>query len=127
MFLFFGDVCTVCFSTPLEVLAGWFSWSPLEVGTRYLYGASCICMRGALVVLFWMGSIFPFVNISLTSSMAANCELQMLAGTSLNAAAKNCIAPSRPDLCVVMEREGAKYVCFDIEKNYLSAPLGRPE
>ena len=27
----------------------------------------------------------------------------------------------------VLLRAGAKYVCFDIEKNYLSAPLGRPE
>ena len=74
MFLFFGNVCTVCFNTPLEVVAGWFSWSHLEVGIRYRSGAACLGMRGALVVLFWMGLIvFPFVNIALTASMAANC------------------------------------------------------
>ena len=27
----------------------------------------------------------------------------------------------------VLSREGAKYVCFDIELFYLSTPLGRPE
>ena len=27
----------------------------------------------------------------------------------------------------VLSRAGAKYVCFDIEKIYLSTPLGRPE
>ena len=27
----------------------------------------------------------------------------------------------------VLSRKGAKYVCFDIEKFYLSTPLGRPE
>ena len=27
----------------------------------------------------------------------------------------------------VLSREGAKYVCFDIENFYLSIPLGRPE
>ena len=78
-------MCAVCCSAPLKVVAGWFSWSPLEVGIRYRSGAACLCMRGALVVLFWMGLIvFPFVNIALTSSMAANCELQMLSGTSLS-------------------------------------------
>ena len=35
---------------------------------------------------------FPFVNIALTASIAANCESQILAGTSLSAAVKNCIA-----------------------------------
>ena len=53
-------------------------------------------MRGALDVLFWMGFIFPFVNIALTASMEDNRELQMLAGTSLSAAVKNCIA------CVIL-------------------------
>ena len=92
MFLFFGNVCTVCFNTPLEVVAGWFSWSPLEVGTLYLSGAAFLCVRVALDVLFWMGFIFPFVSISLTASMADNCELQILAGISLSATVKNCIA-----------------------------------
>ena len=77
-------------------MAGWFSWSPLEVGTQYLSGAACLFMRGAIVVLLWMGFIVPFVNIALTASMAANCELQMLAGTSLSADVKNCMA------CVIL-------------------------
>ena len=34
----------------------------------------------------------PFENIVLTASKAANCELQMLAGTSFSAAVKNWIA-----------------------------------
>ena len=96
IFLFFGNLFTVCCRTPLEVVAGWFSWSPLEVGTRYISGAACLCIRGALVVLVWMGFIVPFVNIALTASMAANYELQMLAGTSLSAAVKNCMA------CVIL-------------------------
>ena len=96
MCLFFGNVCTACFSAPLEVVAGWFSWSPLEVGTRYLSGAAYICIRVDLVVLFWMGFIFPFVNIALTASMAANCEFHMLDGTSLSTSVKNCIA------CVIL-------------------------
>ena len=93
MFLFFGIVCTLCCSEPLEVVAGCFSWSPLEVGTRYRSGAAFLGMRGALDVLFWMDLIvFPFVNIALTASVADNCDLHMLAGTSLSAAVKKCIA-----------------------------------
>ena len=34
----------------------------------------------------------PFENIVLTASIAANCELQMLAGTYFSAAVKNWIA-----------------------------------
>ena len=55
-------MCTVCFSAPLEVVAGWFPWSPLEVGIRYLSGAACLCMRGDLVVLFTNGKIKPIQN-----------------------------------------------------------------
>ena len=88
MFLIFGNVCTVCFSAPLEVVIGWFSRSPLEVGTRYLYGSACLFMRGDPVFLLWVGFIVPFGNIALTASMSANCELQMLAGTSLSASVK---------------------------------------
>ena len=36
--------------------------------------------------------VSPFVNIALTDSMAAYCESQIIAGTSLSAAVKNCIA-----------------------------------
>ena len=39
---------------------------------------------------------FPFVNIDLIASIAANCESQILAGTSLNAAVENWIA------CVIL-------------------------
>ena len=53
--------------------------------------------------------VFSFVNIALTASMAANCELQMLAGTSLSAAVKNCIA------CAIMSSavmwDCVRYLC----------------
>ena len=39
---------------------------------------------------------FPCVNIALTASMVANCELQILTGMSLSAAVKNYIA------CVIL-------------------------
>ena len=38
----------------------------------------------------------PFENIVLTASIAANCELQILAGTSFSAAVKNWMA------CVIL-------------------------
>ena len=63
------------------------------MGIRYRSSVACLGMRDVLVVLVWMGLIvFPIVNIALTASMAANCELQMLAGTSLSAAVKKFIA-----------------------------------
>ena len=62
------------------------------MGIRYRPGADFLGMRGALDVLFLMDLIVvPFVNIALTSSMAANCELQILSGTYLSASVKNCI------------------------------------
>ena len=80
-------MCTVCCSAPLEVVAGWFYWSPLESVIRYRSGAAFLGMRGDLDVLFWMDLIFlPFANIALTASMEANCELQRFAGTSLSSA-----------------------------------------
>ena len=51
----------------------------------------------ALDVVFRVGFIVPFENIALTASMAANCELQMLAGTYLSAAVENCMA------CVILD------------------------
>ena len=85
-------VCTVFCSASLEVMAGWFSWSPLEVVIRYRSGAAFLGLRGAVYFLFFMNFIvIPFVNIALTASMDANCELQILYGTSLSAAVKNCI------------------------------------
>ena len=54
-------------------------------------------MRGAFDVLCGVDFIvFPFVNIALTASIAANCESQILVGTSLSATVKNYIA------CVIM-------------------------
>ena len=70
---------------------------------RYRFGAAFLGMRGALDALFWMYLIvFPFVNIYITASMAANCELQMLAGTSLS-----CVASA-------LECEGVVYFCANI-------------
>ena len=85
MFLIFGTVWTVSLSTPLEVVAGLFTLSPLEVGNRYFSGFARFFMRGACDVLFWLSFIVPFENIALTASIAANCELQMLAGTYFSA------------------------------------------
>ena len=92
MLFIFGTVWTVSISARLEVVAGLFTRSPLEVGSWYLSGFACFSMRGARDVLFWLGFIVPFEKIALTASMAANCELQMLAGTSFSATVKNCIA-----------------------------------
>ena len=93
MFFFFVIVCTIFCSAPLEVMAGWFSWPPLEVGVRYCSSNAFLGMRGVFDVFCGMDFIvFPFVNIALTASIAANCESQILAGTSFSAAVKNCIA-----------------------------------
>ena len=73
-------------------MAGLISRSPLEVGIRYLSGFVYFSMRGALAVSFWIGFIVTFENIALTASMAANCEFQILAGTSLSDAVKNGMA-----------------------------------
>ena len=48
----FFTVWNVSLSAPLEVVAGLFSQSPLEVGTWYLSGFACFSMRGAFDVLF---------------------------------------------------------------------------
>ena len=95
VFIFF-NVWTGSLSAPLEVVAGLISWSPLEVGTRYLYGFACFSMSVALDDLFWMGFIVPFENISLTESMAANWELQTFSGISLSDDVKSCMA------CVIL-------------------------
>ena len=52
VFLIFGTVWNVSLSTPLEVVAGLFTRSALEVGNRYLYIFACFYMRGACDVLF---------------------------------------------------------------------------
>ena len=100
MFFFFVNVCTFFCIAPLEFLAGWFSWPPLEVGVLYRSGAICLGIRGACDVLCGVDFIvFPFVNIARTASIAANCESQILVGTSLSAAVKNCIA------CVILSSD----------------------
>ena len=96
MFLIFCNLWTGYFSAPLEDVAGFISRSPLEVGIRYLSGFACFSMGSALAVSLWIGFIVPFENIALTASMAATCELQIIAGTSLNAAVNNYIA------CVIL-------------------------
>ena len=40
--------------------------------------------------------VLPFVNITLTASIASNCESQIVVGTSFRAAVKRCIA------CVIL-------------------------
>ena len=93
MFFFFEIVFNVCCTVFLEVIALWFFWPPLEVGVRYIAGASCLGMSGAIDFLCGPDSIvLPFVNIVLAASFAANCESQILVGTSFSAAVKNCIA-----------------------------------
>ena len=68
-------------------------WSPLEVGVRYRAGAACLGMRVAFDVLCGVDFIvFPFVNISFTASIDADCESRILVGTPLSTVGKNCIA-----------------------------------
>ena len=70
----------------------WSSWPPLEVVVGYLFGTSFIGMSGNIGFLCGLDYIVrPFVNISLTASIAANCESQILVGTSLSAAVKKCM------------------------------------
>ena len=67
-------------------MAVWFSWPPLEAGGQYRAGSYCLGMSGAIDFLCGLYSIvLPFVNISLTASITANCESQILVGTSLSA------------------------------------------
>ena len=81
-------------------------------------------MRGALDVLLWMGFIVSFENIALTASMAANCELQMITGTSLSDAVINCMA------CVILSsavicgyvRYLCKYSAFSVIINAFVFP-----
>ena len=71
----------------------WFSWPPLELGVGYLAGASCLGMSSDTGFLGGLdSSVRQFSNIVRTASIAANCESQMLVGTSLSAADKNCMA-----------------------------------
>ena len=58
---FFGIVSTFCCTAPLEVMAMWFSWSPLEVGVGYHAGASFLGMSGAID--FYVGWILLFSHL----------------------------------------------------------------
>ena len=67
------------------------------MGVRHRSSAGCLGMRGVFNFLCGMDFIvFPFVNIFLTASIAANYESQILDGISLCAAVKNSIA------CVIL-------------------------
>ena len=58
---FFGILSTFCCTAPLDVMAVWFSWPPLEVGVGYRSGASCLGMSGAIGFLCGLDSIvLPF-------------------------------------------------------------------
>ena len=52
MFLIFDTLWTVSLSTPLEVVAGLFTRSLLEVGNQYFSGFDLFSMRGVCDVLF---------------------------------------------------------------------------
>ena len=52
MFFIFGFVWTVVFSTPLEIVAGLFTWSPLELGNRYFSVFAWFSIRDACDILF---------------------------------------------------------------------------
>ena len=52
MFFIFGTVWIVSLSTPLEVVTGLFTRSPLEVVNGYFYGFACFFMKGACDILF---------------------------------------------------------------------------
>ena len=106
--VFFGTGSNYCSTTPLEVMAVCFSWSPLELGVGYRTGAtSCLGMIGvecgnAVCALGGKySSVRQFANIVCTASIAANCEFHMLVGTSLSADDNSvwrgsfCILPSR--------------------------------
>ena len=93
--VFLGIVSNFCCTTPLEVMAVFFSLPPLEVGVGYCTGAAaCLGMTGMGCgnTLFASGgkdsTVLQFSKIARTASITANCELHMLVGTSLSAADK---------------------------------------
>ena len=74
IFVFFGIVSVFCWTTPLEVMVVWFSWSPLEVSVGYLFGAtSCLGMSGGTGFLGGLdSSVCQSANIVWTASIAAS-------------------------------------------------------
>ena len=86
-------VSTFCCTAPMEVMAVWFSWPPLEVGVGYLAGASCLGMSVDTGFLGELDSIVrQFSNIFRIAAIADNCESQILVVTSLSATDKKCMA-----------------------------------
>ena len=97
--VFFGIVSNFCCTTPLEVMAVFFSWPPLEVGVGYRTGAAaCLDMTGVGCGNKFFASVgkdstvLLFVNISRAASIASNCESCILVGTSLSASEKKWMA-----------------------------------
>ena len=72
--MFFVIVSTFFCTTPLEVMAVWFSWTPLEVGLGYLDGATyCLGISGDADFLGRLdSSVRQFANIVPIASIAAN-------------------------------------------------------
>ena len=82
-----------CCTAPLEVMAVWFYWPPLEVGVGYLAGACCLGISGDTGFLGGLDSnVRQFANIVRTASIADNCKSQMLVGKYFSAAEKKCMA-----------------------------------
>ena len=97
--VFFGIVNNFCCTTPLEVMAVYFYWPPLEVGVGYLTVATaCLGMIGVECgnTLCFLGgkdsSVHQFANIFLTASIAANCKSHMLVRKLFSASDKECMA-----------------------------------
>ena len=78
--MLFGIVSDFWCTTPLEVMAFFFSWPPLEVGVGYRTGAAaCLGMTdvGCVNTLCVSGgkyfAVRQFAKIFRTASIAANC------------------------------------------------------
>ena len=69
--VFFENMSTFCGTSPLEVMAMWFSWPPLKVGVGYLAGASCLGISGDIG--FYVGWILLFDHLQIFL-----CQLQSL-------------------------------------------------
>ena len=84
--------------TPLEVMAVYSSWPPLEVGVGYRTGVSdflgmnrvewgnTVCALGGKD-----SSVRQFAKFVRTDSIADHCESHMLVGTYFSAADKKCM------------------------------------
>ena len=97
--VFFGIVSNICCTTPLEVMAVFFSWPLLEVGVGYRTGAdACHGMTGVGCGNSFFASggkdstVRQFAKIVRKASIAVNCESHMLVGTSLSASDNKCMS-----------------------------------